>query len=115
MHDYIFLLFCELDIFRFLILQYYFCYSKDFLFSFAVHEYFFVSFSDILDYSNIILPTDSTGKAYYPPIYKPKGIFLLLEIYVQTLKLFEISFLKTVNHNLKKTLQVQGGSFSMVS
>ncbi|XP_044255880.1 protein turtle isoform X1 [Tribolium madens] len=29
---------------------------------------------DILDYSNIILPTDSTGRVYYPPIYKPKEL-----------------------------------------
>ncbi|XP_044748189.1 protein turtle isoform X3 [Coccinella septempunctata] len=29
--------------------------------------------ADILDYSNIVLPTDSTGTAFIPPIYRPKG------------------------------------------
>ncbi|KAJ8936943.1 hypothetical protein NQ314_012124 [Rhamnusium bicolor] len=29
--------------------------------------------SDIFDYSNVVLPTDSTGTAFLPPIFKPKG------------------------------------------
>ncbi|KAJ8922840.1 hypothetical protein NQ315_007875 [Exocentrus adspersus] len=30
-------------------------------------------FSDILDYSNIVLPTDSSGAPFIPPVFKPKG------------------------------------------
>lgn len=29
--------------------------------------------SDILDYSNVIFPTDSSGSSFLPPVLKPKG------------------------------------------
>lgn len=35
-----------------------------------------VLLSDILDYSNFALPTDSTGNAILPPVLKPKGTVL---------------------------------------
>lgn len=38
--------------------------------------YLFYLVSDILDYSNVIFPTDSTGAAFIPPVFKPKGIIL---------------------------------------
>ncbi|KAK9693380.1 hypothetical protein QE152_g34250 [Popillia japonica] len=33
----------------------------------------FIFISDILDYSIIIFPTDSSGDPYLPPVFKPKG------------------------------------------
>lgn len=38
--------------------------------------FFTFIFPDILNYNDIMFPTDSTGSTYFPPIFRPKGIML---------------------------------------
>lgn len=46
-------------------------------FCFILHVFIFISFqifSDVVDYSDLILPTESSGATLYPPVFRPKGI-----------------------------------------
>lgn len=36
--------------------------------------YFIPHFADVVDYSDLILPTESSGATLYPPVFRPKGI-----------------------------------------
>jgi len=36
--------------------------------------YFIPRFADVVDYSDLILPTESSGATMYPPVFRPKGI-----------------------------------------
>jgi len=36
--------------------------------------YFIPRFADVVDYSDLILPTESSGATLYPPVFRPKGI-----------------------------------------
>lgn len=35
---------------------------------------FLIVFTDILNYHNILFPTDSTGSTFFPPVFRPTGI-----------------------------------------
>ncbi|KAE9531252.1 hypothetical protein AGLY_010458 [Aphis glycines] len=35
--------------------------------------YFIPRFADVVDYSDLILPTESSGATLYPPVFRPKG------------------------------------------
>lgn len=36
--------------------------------------YFIPRFADVVDYTDLILPTESSGATLYPPVFRPKGI-----------------------------------------
>lgn len=46
------------------------------------------SFSDIINYNDIMFPTDSTGSTYFPPIFRPTGIFYYFHHFVFSIYLF---------------------------
>lgn len=39
--------------------------------------YFIPRFADVVDYSDLILPTESSGATLYPPVFRPKGIKII--------------------------------------
>jgi len=39
--------------------------------------YFIPRFADVVDYSDLILPTESSGATMYPPVFRPKGIEII--------------------------------------
>jgi len=48
---------------------------QSFRFNFAcVHFFFIPHFADVVDYSELVLPTESSGATMYPPVFRPKGI-----------------------------------------
>lgn len=46
-------------------------------FCFILHVFIFILFqifADVVDYSDLVLPTESSGATLYPPVFRPKGI-----------------------------------------
>ena len=44
-----------------------------FSFPFFSFYFFIIIFTDILNYNNIMFPTDATGSTFFPPVFRPTG------------------------------------------
>ena len=44
--------------------------------------YFIPHFADVVDYSDLILPTESSGATLYPPVFRPKGIKTIISLII---------------------------------
>jgi len=64
--------------------------------------YFIPRFADVVDYSDLILPTESSGATMYPPVFRPKGIKIisLIIIFVFHLARHPYNLVFIINHLL---------------
>jgi len=67
--------------------------------------YFIPRFADVVDYSELILPTESSGATMYPPVFRPKGIQTIsLIIIIVTLLHHPCNLVFTINHSFGRAM-----------